>query len=912
VTGWRTALRIARRELRRSKGRSALVVALIGLPVCGVSFAAVSYDSSRVTVAQQVDRELGAADATVRWEWDGPVGQRPDVWSFAHAGDVPRRTDPVTAEDLRTVLPANSRVVPHVTGEIGVRTPAGVTAMAAEVVDLRNPIHHGRVVLRDGRAPVGSGEAAITARAADRLDATIGNEVASADGEHRWTVTGIVEYPAGFRPGLLLPPGALPGQPPPEQWFVATSAPVTWQDVRQLNQHGITVRSRAVLLDPPPPGDLDDRFVTADRSGPDAAVVTVGAVAVGLTLLEVVLLAGPAFAVTARRRQRDLALVAAAGGTPAQMRRLMLADGVLLGAAGAVAGITIGLLLAVAGLPLLEQHLLGRRGGGVQVFPVALVGAAALAVLAGLLAALTPAALAARQPVVAMLGSRRGVVRSRPRWAVLGVAGIVAGAALAAAGGWRVHAGLMLAGLAMLQLGLVLCTPTMLGAAARAGRFLPLAPRIALRDTARHRAAATPAVAAVMAAVAGALTLAVYLEADRHRQVAAHAPGAPTGHAWVAYDHVDPAGHAGASPERHQLVVDALSGTLPEARVVPVQRPRCGGDGEHCQLTVQRPERHRCPWLALEVPYNQPGTMSTYVELSRGDQRSARQDPRCDVPDRIQGPVFPTVVDHDGAVLAALAGPEPDDLAAAVGVLRAGGVVVTDPHLLDGDRATLEVVDHPGMGRDVRARLTVPAHALSTATAQRTLFVSPSALERTGLAPAPAGVVAAGPRAITEEEQDAAYARLRAVDPALSLQVERGPSHVPAVAAVILAVAAGMVVLGAAGIATGLAAADRRPDLVTLAAVGGDPRTRRLLSLSQAGVIAGVGTVLGTVAGLGAASAVLFALNQRYAAVFPAPEPYPLAVPWSALAVLLTVPLAAMLGAGLLTSSRLPAERRPA
>jgi putative ABC transport system permease protein len=34
-------------------------------------------------------------------------------------------------------------------------------------------------------------------------------------------------------------------------------------------------------------------------------------------------------------------------------------------------------------------------------------------------------------------------------------------------------------------------------------------------------------------------------------------------------------------------------------------------------------------------------------------------------------------------------------------------------------------------------------------------------------------------------------------------------------------------------------------------------------------------------------------------------------VPWSSLAVLLAVPVVAMLGAGLLTRSRLPIERRP-
>jgi putative ABC transport system permease protein len=128
---------------------------------------------------------------------------------------------------------------------------------------------------------------------------------------------------------------------------------------------------------------------------------------------------------------------------------------------------------------------------------------------------------------------------------------------------------------------------------------------------------------------------------------------------------------------------------------------------------------------------------------------------------------------------------------------------------------------------------------------------------------------------------------------------------------VVLALVAGIITLGAAAIATGLAAADGRADLGTLAAVGASPRVRRALSLSQSGVIAGLGSLLGAGAGLGASTAVLFALNQRYAGIWPAPTPYPITVPWLNLGVaLLVVPLIAMLGAGLLTRSRLPIERR--
>jgi putative ABC transport system permease protein len=77
-------------------------------------------------------------------------------------------------------------------------------------------------------------------------------------------------------------------------------------------------------------------------------------------------------------------------------------------------------------------------------------------------------------------------------------------------------------------------------------------------------------------------------------------------------------------------------------------------------------------------------------------------------------------------------------------------------------------------------------------------------------------------------------------------------------------------------------------------------------------VIAGLGTGMGLLAGLGTAVAVLFALNQRYASTWPSPDPVPITVPWLNLAALVSVPVVAMLGAGLLTRSRLPIERRPA
>ncbi|WP_267937930.1 ABC transporter ATP-binding protein [Saccharothrix sp. S26] len=122
------------------------------------------------------------------------------------------------------------------------------------------------------------------------------------------------------------------------------------------------------------------------------------------------------------------------------------------------------------------------------------------------------------------------------------------------------------------------------------------------------------------------------------------------------------------------------------------------------------------------------------------------------------------------------------------------------------------------------------------------------------------------------------------------------------------AVVAAMVTIGASAPATGLTAADGRGDLATPAAVGASPRLRRVLSLSRSGVIAGSGSLLG--AAVGVSTAVLTALDRRFADLWPAPVPFPIAVPWVEVGVLVVVvPLVTMAGTGLVTRSRLPVER---
>ncbi|MEV1289983.1 FtsX-like permease family protein [Micromonospora sp. NPDC049679] len=892
IGAWRAALRISVREARRAKGRNALVLAMIALPVLALSFVAVTYDMFHLGPAEQIERELGTADAQLRWVSQGPVQQdtRGEGWS-SEGGE--KRT-PTTTADILAALPAGSRAIRHVNGRsVGLRTASGIAQFQARGIDLADPLAHGMVRVLAGRAPVGGAEIALSEQAADRLRAGLGERVTGGDRSPTYTVVAVVEWTDNLRELVVLPPEAMP-EPADGGWLVDTPAPVSWAQVGQLNQRGLLVKSRAVLLDPPPAG------TTPFSPSPDYDTETVGSVLLvgGLGLLEVVLLAGPAFAVGARRRQRDLALVAANGGAPAHLRRLVLADGVVLGSAGAVVGIVLGVIAAAAGRPIVEQYLVNARAGGYRFFPLALLGIAVLAVITGVLAALVPAYTAARQEIVTTLGGRRGVIRSRKRWLVLGAALAATGSAVAVYGASDGSTNAILAGVVLAELGLVLCTPSLVGLIARLGRVLPLAPRIALRDTARNRAAAAPAISAVMAAVAGSVALATFLTSEDLRQEASYQPALPPGYVSVMHGDQD----RPLPPERVRVLADA---SIALTDVAELRQPACRAGSapeEWCGLRLRMPAAQVCPLRRLGRP------------PTAAEERAAATDHRCRETGRTLYEDFTGSATDDGTALPILTGLPRADLAGAAQVLRASGIVVSDARFVVNGTVTVDVVTgFTPEGEPVRrGSLTVPGYALTNALNTPTVIYSPGLLAKARLTTRQVGFALATGATPTVAQEERLRQALVELSPRLYVQVERGRPSSNQSILIVLAIAAGLVTVGAAGIATGLAAAESRADLSTLAAIGASPSVRRLLSLSQAGVIAGLGSLLGILAGLIAGLTILAALDQAYVDTTTGPTrvPYPLVVPWTTLAVLVVVPVVAMLGAGLLTRSRLPIERR--
>ena len=324
---------------------------------------------------------------------------------------------------------------------------------------------------------------------------------------------------------------------------------VTWADVRRLNEYGLRVTSAAVLRNPPSvdelPADLRDASI-GDASEMRLLVGLGGA----MLLITTALLVGPAFAVSATRQRRTLALAASNGASTAVLRRTVLAQALVLGSVSAVVGTALG----VAATPLVVTWTTDDADGLVGPLDVRwalLAGIALCAVASTLVAALAPARRLGRLDIV---GVMRGQSVSPPPSLVVLAAGVV----LALLGGVIVLGSTGAAGLpsvpallgleaeegrefavttgaVVLILGALLLVPGILTVVGRLGGRMPTSLRMAARDLARHRSRSSPSVAAVLAAVAGLTFGLTGLASDTEQARRDHIPTTLPGEAVITF-----------------------------------------------------------------------------------------------------------------------------------------------------------------------------------------------------------------------------------------------------------------------------------------------------------------------------------------------------------------------------------------
>ncbi|MFL0024650.1 FtsX-like permease family protein [Streptomyces sp. NBUL23] len=950
LPGWRAAFRIARRDAVRAKGRSALVVAMIALPVLGVTSADLAYRSAMPTKAKELTSRLGAADARFSATSMGPVKlqQMPDggAWGTPEGAPEPTPKEQEKPVDVTAAFPGGSRYLTERTVPASVTTRHGIADTQITELSIADPLLRGRIELTDGAYPRARDEIAATEEFIASAGLSIGDRVTVRGPDLAYTLTGAVELPADLKadslyavPGSVIAPwqktadrdkNVLPPQASAPDWLVQAppGAGVTWKDVLAANDKGVLVVSREVVLDPPPDSEVPMAAMMGGsyndtEKALTAATLTVAAMAV----LEIVLLAGPAFAVGARRSRRQLGLVGSCGGSRGQVRAVVLAGGAVLGGVGAVVGVGAGFGLTALFRPLIEEYA-GSRFGEVTVRPWEILGIALLGLVTGVLAALAPAIVAGRQSVLESLTGRRGTRRGSRVLPVVGVIALVAGVAVAVYGGMNGDTNFVAGGSVLAELGVLGCIPVIVGFLGRLGRRLPLTPRIALRDAARNRGRTAPAVAAVMAAVAGSIAIATYTSSNAAEQAYDYTPNMTPGTA--ALMAADTGDHA----------------ELPRSRAAVEQNlPVSGGRadigrvwaGSDC--TVYYEEENGCGTLELvkptgkghSCPLKGKGAKELALRISADEHKRLMNSPAC-MDENYTMVAFGTdehkIVIGGADVLASyvkLADP------AAAKAIAEGTPVLLNSAYAQGGEVTLKATHvynprdkmnralHPGKARTTTDRLKVYVAPDRFAATPGIRMVMPErTAERLGLHVEENGSFYTLGREATDAENQAVQAALDQAGNRAYLMTSdemlRENDDTDTIL-LILAIFAGVVTLGAAAITTGLSKADAEADLTTLSAVGAPPGVRRSLSGFQCLVVALTGVVLGTAAGL--VPAVALRLTDLRAALAdmredPMESAYtPIVMPWETIGLLaVVVPvLAGLLAAGL-TSSRLTLTRR--
>ena len=303
----RACLRIARRDARRSPGRSLLVLSMVALPVVGMTSADVLYRTAQLDPTETVARDLGNADVVIAGTGTSAdrVTQNPDGSTVGFMGSAADGAHPAAPPPITTsarLVPGARRWVIETTTSATVRTASGgQRPVQWRALAYDDPMLRGVIRQLEGRPPTGADEVALTRELARSLSLRVGDPITTAAGQ-RYRVAGIVVDPHALDAQTVLSqPAAAPkatGRMPelPPRAFVDTVAPVTWPQVLVLNQHGLIAVSRAVLLDPPPPSQIPGYDPTYARNV-RLAIAGVVLLVVGLATLEVVLLAGAAFAV---------------------------------------------------------------------------------------------------------------------------------------------------------------------------------------------------------------------------------------------------------------------------------------------------------------------------------------------------------------------------------------------------------------------------------------------------------------------------------------------------------------------------------------------------------------------------------------------------------------------------------------
>jgi putative ABC transport system permease protein len=903
--GWRPALRMARREIRRAPGRSLFTWLMIFVPVTAICAIQVVLASNALSDTEWLDLKLGSAQAVLTQTGSAFEPSYSNPGQTLYGGDqegesgtgegstakpVPGWGTSVEQQRDATAALLNRTVVALTLSTL-VRGDSGrqLDILGADFSDLKAAgfVHDLR-----GQPPRDTTQALVSPSGLAAGIPSSGTVTLTRSDGTPTTVTIVGTAQAQFDGPVQLI--SVPETKPDRVLFyVFGGAPLGWDEAVRLAGYGFQVTSRELNAHPP-----------KDWSPGNSAQVQLffGTLITMAALLEVALVVGPAFAIGAAHQRRSLALAAANGATTSQLRKAAVGQAVLLGVSAAALGTAVGSGVGALAYPMVATD--PNQTHGPLEFPLLQLGLLlGLGTLTAIVSALVTSRGLGRLDLVSAL---RGSVRpAPPRRGAPIVGGLMVGAGLA--GVWlaiklpdAVYPWAWTASALAVLVGSILAVPWLLRLASRFSGRTPISVRMALRDTARQHGRATSTVAAVLA---GSLILAavwtMYASGNANSARRYH-PTLPLGQATLQLaDQASPeslaaakAAALGVEPGMRVSVLSELNGSPDEAdgtsdRGFIALRTGCTAEQAATPDTPSECTSLGGGWYGDGILAGSVDDLTTAFSLDPG-QRAAVEA---------------------GKLLAVTEAP-PD--ATATGI-TSDQWARTD--IVDGRVRFIA-------GAEPSKVYSVPAQALPSSVLERGAvrtrygaIISADAAKKLGWRTSYTWLQLADPSGPISADQEKRLNTALAAwmeDPDASwagIQVERG--FQPGDETLLFGVTATLILLllVAAVTATVLSTNELRPYLATFAAVGASPGLSRRLSAVQGTLLAGIGCVLGVAIGsfvAGPLAAVSTAEVQSNS-----PLPPLIAFPWLLIAALVVAtPAVAGATAALCTPSRTTLAKR--
>jgi putative ABC transport system permease protein len=453
-------LKLAWRGVVHNRGR--YIATLVAIMTGVAFFTATGFVSDRViqSLEGDADRRYAAVDVAITADTSGSAEQK----NLASQNRIPAET----AEKIAALegVEATGGVLTGQTAFLGAGGQVfgkGATGRLWIEDQELNPLE-----VKEGRAPSAAGEIAVDAGLATNEDLTVGQRVTllTLAGREPATIVGITK----FGDSDSIDSGGTVSVPAPTafDWLSSGRREYSELYVRGSGDQQALVDEATALVPPGFQAQTGEEFLDEQRNTIGSLGNALKRALQGFAILA--LLVGAfviynTFSVIVAQRMKEIAVLAAIGATPKQIRRSLRWEGVVIGLVGSFLGVVIGIALSFGVIAVLSAFGVSLPGSGVSISWTTVLYGVLIGTAITVLSVIIPARRASRtEPIEALRDAQVETSAVTRRRTVTALVLVALGVLLLLGGGSAPLVGL---GVVLLFVGVIVSGPMIAVAGAK-------------------------------------------------------------------------------------------------------------------------------------------------------------------------------------------------------------------------------------------------------------------------------------------------------------------------------------------------------------------------------------------------------------------------------------------------------------